>query len=181
MGQRCEFKDLDGTYLPTREKLFMGMGLVTGKTSKVGPVFLAVLILIVVAAVVSFIVTRTRTRAKRARLQQQQSSSDTISHIDCGSGYSTPSSSPNNVHGTYSRGVSNMGYTTRDLSVLGQSISYSLSQQRYPYLAECQGVELRSIHHRQYPNTDNPSNNRMYSSRIPSGNSVNSKHLVYST
>ena len=60
------------------------------------------------------------------------------SHIDCGSGYSTPSSSPNNVHGTYSRGVSNMGYTTRDLSVLGQSISYSLSQQRYPYLAECQ-------------------------------------------
>jgi len=181
MGQRCEFKDLDGTYLPTREKLLMGMGLVTGKTSKVGPVFLAVLILIVVAAVVSFIVTRTRTRAKRARLQQQQSSSDTISHIDCGSGYSTPSSSPNNVHGTYSRGVSNMGYTTRDLSVLGQSISYSLSQQRYPYLAECQGVELRSIHHRQYPNTDNPSNNRMYSSRIPSGNSVNSKHLVYST
>ena len=73
-----KFLNWNSIFAATREKLLMGMGLVTGKTSKVGPVFLAVLILIVVAAVVSFIVTRTRTRAKRARLQQQQSSSDTI-------------------------------------------------------------------------------------------------------
>ena len=77
---RKKFLNWNSIFAATREKLLMGMGLVTGKTSKVGPVFLAVLILIVVAAVVSFIVTRTRTRAKRARLQQQQQqqSSDTI-------------------------------------------------------------------------------------------------------
>merc|ERR1712001_793218 len=55
MGQRCEFKNLDGTYLPTRERLLMGMGLLGKSSSKIGPVFLAVLIIILAAAIVSVI------------------------------------------------------------------------------------------------------------------------------
>lgn len=131
-----EFKDLDGTYLPTRERFLMGMGLV-GKSSRMGPVFLAVLIVIVLAAIVSFIVTKTRTRAKKARIIKQQQS-DTISYIDC----TMPSSvlPMPMTSGSYCSAEADVS------SVLGQSLSYSLSPQRYPYLAEYQGAELRSIH-----------------------------------
>lgn len=130
MGQRCEFKDLNYSYqyLPSREKLLMGMGLVGSKSSRVGPVFLAVLIIIVAAAIVSFIVTKSRTRAKKARIIKQQS--DTISNLN-----NSPSSS-----------ILMMQNSSMDMTVLGQSISYSLSQQRYPYFEEYQGAELRSIH-----------------------------------
>ena len=56
----------------------MGMGLLgNGKTSKVGRVFLAVLIVIIVAATVSVVYTRSRTRAKKARiLRQEQQGTD---------------------------------------------------------------------------------------------------------
>lgn len=176
MGQRCEFKDLDGTYLPTRERLLMGMGLV-GSTSKVGPVFLAVFFIILAAGVVSFIVTRTRTKAKKARIIKQQTSSDTISHLDSISSPSACSvlslgstgSSPMGVSGLHS-GSSGYYCSTptlnTDMTVLGQSISYSLSHQRYPYLANYQGAELRSIH-RQHDNN----RSMIVSSRIPA------KHL----
>merc|ERR1719270_2364323 len=74
MGQRCEFKDLDGTYLPTRERLLMGMGLVGRTGSKFVPVFSAVFIIIVAAVIVSVIITKTRTKAKRARIIKEHQS-----------------------------------------------------------------------------------------------------------
>lgn len=164
MGQRCEFKDLDGTYLPTRERLLMGMGLLGKSSSKIGPVFLAVLIIILAAAIVSVIVTKTRTKAKKARIlkqQQSSSSSDTISHIDCAA---TTSGSSIPVQSIYP--VNHSGYCS-DMTVLGQSISYSLSRDRFPYIIEHQGAELRNIH--------DPNRSMMVSSRIPA------KHLNYST
>lgn len=169
MGQRCEFKDLNHSYqfLPTREKLLMGMGLVGKTSSRVGPVFLAVLIIIVAAAIVSFIVTRTRTRAKKARImkQQQASSPDTISSssLDC------VSSSPSSILQMQRCSLNNYQASkpsVMDMSVLGQSISYSLShQQRYPYSQDYyhQGAELRSIHRHD----TNRNHCMMISSRIP--------------
>ena len=68
-------------FTATRERLLMGMGLLGKSSSKMGPVFLAVLIIILAAAIVSVIVTKTRTKAKKARIlkqQQSSSSSDTI-------------------------------------------------------------------------------------------------------
>lgn len=151
MGQRCEFKDLDGTYLPTRERLFMGMGSVV-KSSQVNQVFLAVLIFIVVVAIVLFIITQIRTKAKRARIIKQQRS-DTISYIDC---TVTPSSSVLPMPMTSS---GDMSYA----DTRGQSISYiTLSQQRYPYLAEYQGA----IHRHDTTND----HSMMVSSRIPAKN-----------
>jgi hypothetical protein len=160
MGQRCEFKDLDGTYLPTRERLLMSMGLL-GKSSKAGPVFLAVFFIILAAAIVSVIVTRTRSRAKKARILTQ--SNVDMSHIDV-----LPTRSNPVLSSGSSSSISGSGYcSSTDLTVLGQSISYTLSQQRYPYLADYQGAELRSIHRHD-------STNRMVSSRIPAA-----KNLTY--
>jgi len=164
MGQRCEFKDLDGTYLPTRERLLMGMGLVGRTGSKFVPVFSAVFIIIVAAVIVSVIITKTRTKAKRARIikQQQQTSLDTISNLDSVS--SPPSVLP--MRSLYSAASMDSGSyypNETNMIVLGQSISYSLSQQSSPYSADFQGAEMRS-YHRSY---DNSNRSMMVQSRIP--------------
>merc|ERR1712018_400136 len=141
------------------------MGLLGKSSSKMGPVFLAVLIIILAAAIVSVIVTKSRTKAKKARIlkqQQSSSSSDTISHIDC---VATTSGNSIPVQSIYPV-TSGSGYCS-DMTVLGQSISYSLSRDRFPYIIEHQGAELR--------NSPDPNRSMMVSSRIPA------KNLNYST
>jgi len=164
MGQRCEFKDLDGTYLPTRERLLMGMGLVGRTGSKFVPVFSAVFIIIVAAVIVSVIITKTRTKAKRARIikQQQQTSLDTISNLDS---VSSPSSvlPMRSLYSAASMDSGSYYPNETNMIVLGQSISYSLSQQSSPYSADFQGAEMRS-YHRSY---DNSNQSMMVQSRIP--------------
>jgi len=164
MGQRCEFKDLDGTYLPTRERLLMGMGLMGRTGSKFVPVFSAVFIIIVAAVIVSVIITKTRTKAKRARIikQQQQTSLDTISNLDS---VSSPSSvlPMRSLYSAASMDSGSYYPNETNMIVLGQSISYSLSQQSSPYSADFQGAEMRS-YHRSY---DNSNQSMMVQSRIP--------------
>lgn len=116
MGQRCEFKDLDGSYLPTRERFLMGLG----RPSYLGHAFWAVLTIVVLAALISAIYTRTRTRAKRQKIIRQQQADNNMSALSCVNEGSD--SIPSNL----ASGGSLTG--SYDLSVLGQSISYSLSQ-----------------------------------------------------
>lgn len=107
MGQRCEFKDLDGTYLPTRERFLML------RNSRVGQAMILVLTIVITAVIISAIVTKMRTRSKlrnlaaeAAELQQQNQyrmSGDSI----------------------FSIGMSESSVPGRD--VMGQSISYQLS------------------------------------------------------
>ncbi|XP_059098088.1 pro-epidermal growth factor-like isoform X1 [Tigriopus californicus] len=107
MGQRCEFKDLDGTYLPTRERFLML------RNSRVGQAMILVLTIVITAVIISAIVTKMRTRSKlrnlaaeAAELQQQNQyrmSGDSI----------------------FSIGMSESSTPGHD--VMGQSISYQLS------------------------------------------------------
>jgi len=60
MGQRCEFKDLDGTYLPTRERLIAEL-----THSRPGQIFLGSMFVILAAAGISAIFTTRRTKRKR--------------------------------------------------------------------------------------------------------------------
>jgi len=89
MGQRCEFKDLDGTYLPARERLSMlwnpGSSLMhsddsdpTGVTSTTTNVFAGCLLIVVAAAVGCAVYTKSRSKAKRASISRAQES-----HLDC--------------------------------------------------------------------------------------------------
>jgi len=84
MGQRCEFKDLDGTYLPARERLSMlwnpGSSLMHGSSSdnnigqsRVGNVFLGVLLIVVATVVGAAVYTKSRSKAKRASSLQMAS------------------------------------------------------------------------------------------------------------
>jgi len=59
MGQRCEFKDLDGTYLPTRERLIAELS-----NSRPGQIFLGSMFVILAAAGISAIFTKRRTKSK---------------------------------------------------------------------------------------------------------------------
>jgi len=71
MGQRCEFKDLDGTYLPSRERLKMALSRV--KTAATSSPLLGLLLVILgfVGAAMAF--TRCRTRHKLKRIHQERS------------------------------------------------------------------------------------------------------------
>jgi len=158
MGQRCEFKDLDGTYLPSRERLLMDMGLLVKSSSKAGPVFVAVIIIVVVVALVGAILTRFRTKAKKARIQKQQqnnipsSSSDTISQID--SAHTTVAGSAQ-VHGVFpvnNRLNHGSRSCSKDFSVLSHPVSYIYDPREH------QGVELWNIH--------SPNHSMMIQSRI---------------
>merc|ERR1712203_1096115 len=158
MGQRCEFKDLDGTYLPSRERLLMDMGLLVKSSSKAGPVFVAVIIIVVVVALAGAILTRFRTKAKKARIQKQQqnniptSSSDTISQID--SAHTTVAGSAQ-VHGVFpvnNRLNHGSRSCSKDFSVLSHPVSYIYDPREH------QGVELWNIH--------SPNHSMMIQSRI---------------
>jgi len=147
MGQRCEFKDLDGTYLPTRERLFMGMH-VGIPSSKIEPVFWVALCIIIGIAIIGYVVTKFRDKKRRARIMKQRTLSsqpETISHLDSVSSPSSvlPMSSLNPAASMASGSIGlHGGYTSS--TVMEQSISYSLSQQRsYPCLANFQGVQSR--------------------------------------
>jgi len=147
MGQRCEFKDLDGTYLPTRERL-LGMGHMGIPSSKIGPVFLAGIIIILAFGGVMCLVTSYRTKVKKARIMKQHTLSsqpETISHLDSVSSPSSvlPMTGLNTSASLASGGVYCSGSVHH--SVMEQSISYSLSHQHrsYPYIADFQGVQSR--------------------------------------
>lgn len=69
MGQRCEFKDLDGSYLPTRERLKMAAVQVQKAASNM-PLGLIVIVALVALAAVVF--TKTRTKKKLRRIQEER-------------------------------------------------------------------------------------------------------------
>merc|ERR1719270_3246464 len=146
MGQRCEFKDLDGTYLPTREKL-LGLGHMGIPSSEIGPVFWGALIIIIAFGGVVCMFTSCRTRTKKARIMREQTLSsqpESISHLDS---VSSPSSVlPMTGLNTSASLAYGGGHCTGSVhSVMEQSISYSLSHQHrsYPYIADFQGVQSR--------------------------------------
>lgn len=145
MGQRCEFKDLDGTYLPTREKL-LGLGHMGIPSSEIGPVFWGALIIIIAFGGVVCMFTSCRTRTKKARIMREQTLSsqpESISHLDS---VSSPSSVLPMTGLNTSASLAYGGHCTGSVhSVMEQSISYSLSHQHrsYPYIADFQGVQSR--------------------------------------
>jgi len=74
MGQRCEFKDLDGTYLSSSEKLRMAASQSIGSASST--VILGVMIIVVGTIAAAAVFTRKRTRAKMRQIEQIRASGD---------------------------------------------------------------------------------------------------------
>jgi len=74
MGQRCEFKDLDGTYLSSSEKLRMEASQAIGSANST--VIVGVLIIIVGTIAAAAVFTSKRTRAKMRHVQQIRASGD---------------------------------------------------------------------------------------------------------
>jgi len=68
MGQRCEFKDLDGTYLSSSEKLRMAASQSVGSASST--VILGVMIIVVGTIAAAAVFTSKRTRAKMRQMEQ---------------------------------------------------------------------------------------------------------------
>jgi len=66
MGQRCEFKDLDGTYLSSSERLRMAASVRTAGSS----VTFGVIVIIVGTAIGAVVFTRKRTRARMRHIEQ---------------------------------------------------------------------------------------------------------------
>jgi len=102
MGQRCEFKDLDGTYLSSSERLRMAASVRTAGSS----VTFGVIVIIVGTAIGAVVFTRKRSRARMRHIEQlrrdTRGESDEMSQPRCGGedreiwwrhpGTSTPSS-----------------------------------------------------------------------------------------
>lgn len=183
MGQRCEFKDLDGSYLPARERLIMG------QNSNIGHAFLVVLLIVMAAIVASVIFTLKRTRSRKTRRkggapQQETGFDDGLDFVYGGN--CSPSVLPpynNNLPSVAANGsmigLSTFGTTLggqaafcetiigcagtagsktpNDTSVLGQSISYTLSRQSNPRQTLAQdyysnGVKRSTSRHSQQSN-----------------------------
>jgi len=68
MGQRCEFKDLDGTYLSSSERLRMAASVRTAGSS----VTFGVIVIIVGTAIGAVVFTRKRTRARMRHVDQMR-------------------------------------------------------------------------------------------------------------
>jgi len=66
MGQRCEFKDLDGTYLSSSERLRMAASVRTAGSS----VTFGVIVIIVGTAIGAVVFTRKRSRARMRHIEQ---------------------------------------------------------------------------------------------------------------
>jgi len=83
MGQRCEFKDLDGTYLSSSERLRMAASVRTAGSS----VTFGVIVIIVGTAIGAVVFTRKRSRARMRHIEQlRRDTADTgqISQAGCG-------------------------------------------------------------------------------------------------
>lgn len=76
MGQRCEFKDLDGTYLSSSEKLRMAASQTVGSASST--VIVGVMIIVVGTIAAAAVFTSKRTRAKMRQIEQIRASGDDV-------------------------------------------------------------------------------------------------------
>nr|XP_040580825.1 protein spitz-like [Lepeophtheirus salmonis] len=65
MGQRCEFKDPDGSYLPARKKLYLL------KSPGFGLIFLTAFGLVILAAILGALYTKHRTKSKLTQLRKE--------------------------------------------------------------------------------------------------------------
>jgi len=88
MGQRCEFKDLDGTYLSSTEKLRMAASQSVGSASS--SAILGVLIIIVGTIAVAAVFTRKRTRAKMRQIEQIRASGHSVEDEELGDAETPP-------------------------------------------------------------------------------------------
>lgn len=71
-GSRCEFKDLDGTYLPTREKVMI-------ETASIASGVTVAVIFFVIISIAIYVYVRRKQNNPKDRQQQQQSSYPSIS------------------------------------------------------------------------------------------------------
>jgi len=71
MGQRCEFKDLDGTYVSSSERLRQAAASSLGSVYSAGTnVFVGVVIIVLGTATAALVFTKRRHRAKMRKIEE---------------------------------------------------------------------------------------------------------------